>query len=196
MGAGSELIGRAEELGRLAEFAAAAEAGRGTLVLLAGEAGAGKTALARAAARFRTLEAASLEAPGPPYRPIASVLRAHGRVGGRLLSGQPGVRDYLACVLPELGTPPPVADQDAVFEAVAAAFREMAEAQPLAVLLDDLHWSDEATPRPPALPGRYRGALTAARGRRLPKRRDEPHPSHSPPALGPPPGGPAARGRR
>ena len=69
----SELIGRDRELGRLAELAADAAAGRGTLCLLAGEAGVGKTALARtalAASGFRTLEAAAPETPGPPYRPL------------------------------------------------------------------------------------------------------------------------------
>jgi len=148
LGARPGLIGREGELGRLAALAAGAAAGRGALVLLAGEAGAGKTALARAALAatgFPALEAASQETPGPPYRPIASVLRAHGRGSGGPLAGQPGLRRYLACVLPELGAPPAVDDQEAVFEAVAAAFREVAAAGPLAVLVDDLHWSDEAT---------------------------------------------------
>jgi DNA-binding CsgD family transcriptional regulator len=144
----SELIGREGELGRLAELAAAAEAGRGALVLLAGEAGAGKTALARtalAATGFRTLEAAAPETPGPPYRPITAVLRAHRREWGPLLQHQPELHDYLACVLPELAPAPRPNQPDAVCESVAAAFREMTEAGPLAVLLDDLHWGDEAT---------------------------------------------------
>lgn len=147
MSAGPELIGREAELDRLAGLAASAGAGRGALVLLAGEAGAGKTALARAglaASGFRTLQAACLDVPGPPYRPIASLLRAHGRESGELLAGRPGLRAYLACVLPELG-PPAADDQAAVFEAVAAAFAEMAASRPLAALVDDLHWSDEAT---------------------------------------------------
>lgn len=147
-----ELIGRERELARLAELAAAAKAGRGALLLLAGEAGAGKTALARsalAATGFRTLEAAATEMPGAPYRPIAGVLRAYRREGGMLLRDQPGLQADLACLLPELAPgqrphgPPPT--PDSVFEAVAAAFREMSAAGPLAVLFDDLHWSDEAT---------------------------------------------------
>jgi hypothetical protein len=144
----SELIGRERELGRLAELAAAAEAGSGALLLLAGEAGAGKTALARTALAvtgFRTLEAAAPETPGPPYRPIAALLRAHRREWGTLLSDQPGLRAHLACVLPELAPPQAAHEPDAVCAAVAEAFREMAAAGPLAVLLDDLHWSDEAT---------------------------------------------------
>ncbi|PZR89265.1 MAG: hypothetical protein DLM67_19280, partial [Candidatus Nephthysia bennettiae] len=152
MAAVPELIGRERELARLAELAAAAKAGRGALLLLAGEAGAGKTALARsalAATGFRTLEAAATEMPGAPYRPIAGVLRAYRREGGMLLRDQPGLQADLACLLPELAPgqrphgPPPT--PDSVFEAVAAAFREMSAAGPLAVLFDDLHWSDEAT---------------------------------------------------
>jgi DNA-binding CsgD family transcriptional regulator len=144
----SELIGRQRELGRLAELAAAARAGRGALVLLAGEAGAGKTALARtalAAPGFRTLEAAASETPAPPYRPLTAVLRAYRREWGMVLQNEPGLYGYLASVLPELASPPRPPEPDAVCEAVAAAFREMAAAAPLAVLLDDLHWSDEAT---------------------------------------------------
>ena len=120
----SELIGREGELGRLAELAAAAEAGRGALVLLAGEAGAGKTALARtalAATGFRTLEAAAPETPGPPYRPITAVLRAHRREWGPLLQHQPELHDYLACVLPELAPAPRPNQPDAVCESVATA---------------------------------------------------------------------------
>jgi DNA-binding NarL/FixJ family response regulator/type II secretory pathway predicted ATPase ExeA len=146
--AASELIGRERELERLAELAGAAGSGRGALVLLAGEAGAGKTVLARAAAAatgFLTLEAAALETPGPPYRQIAAVLRAYRRDRGSLLEGQPGLRDYLACVLPELAPGQRPFERDAVGEAVAAAFQEMAAEGPLAVLLDDLQWSDEAT---------------------------------------------------
>jgi predicted ATPase len=144
----SELIGRERELGRLAELAAAAKDGAGALVLLAGEAGAGKTVLARAAfagTGFRTLEAASPETPGPPYRPITAVLRAYRREWGTVLQSQPELHDYLACVLPELAPAPRPNEPDAACEAVAAAFREMATAGPLAVLLDDLHWGDEAT---------------------------------------------------
>jgi len=147
-----ELIGRDGELDRLAELAASAVEGRGALVLLAGEAGAGKTALARTALaraelddRFRRLEAAALETPGPPYRPVAAVLRAYRREWGGLLEDEPGLGDYLACVLPELGPARRPFEPDAVAEAVTAAFREMSAERPLAVLLDDLHWSDEAT---------------------------------------------------
>jgi DNA-binding NarL/FixJ family response regulator/tetratricopeptide (TPR) repeat protein len=144
----SDLIGREGELRQLAELAEAAKAGHGALVLLAGEAGAGKTVLARtalASTGFRTLEAAAPETPGSPYRPITAVLRAYRREWGRLLQGQPELLDYLACVLPELAPAPRPNEPDAVCEAVAAAFREMADAGPLAVLLDDLHWGDEAT---------------------------------------------------
>ena len=51
-----ELVGRYDELARLAAIAARAATGNGSLVLVSGEAGAGKTALARAA-----LESSSLQ---------------------------------------------------------------------------------------------------------------------------------------
>ena len=93
----SELIGRRRELTWLAGAAEAAAAGRGGLVLVAGEAGAGKTALARAAlaaSGFRALEAAALDTPGRPYAPVGLELGpvvAAGRVGVELQHPAGGV---------------------------------------------------------------------------------------------------------
>lgn len=143
-----ELIGRDGEMGRLAELARAARTGHGALLLLAGEAGVGKTALARAAlagAGFRTLEAAATETPGPPFRAVEALLRGHLRRRPALLADQPGLRRHLAAVLPELAEGPDPDDPDAVRAAVVAAFLEMAREVPLGLLVDDLQWSDEAT---------------------------------------------------
>jgi DNA-binding CsgD family transcriptional regulator len=144
-----QLIARSSELERLAELAAAAGAGRGALVLVSGEAGAGKTALARAAlARtgFRVVEAAAVETPGQPYAPVAVALRACARDDRRApLADRSELRAALACVLPELAPGPRPHQPDVIFEAVAAALVEVAEAEPLGVLVDDLQWSDEAT---------------------------------------------------
>lgn len=144
----AELVGREGELARLAELAADAETGHGALLLVSGEAGVGKTALVRAALAatgFATLEAASPETPGAPFRVVEAVLRSHLRRRPALLEDQPGLRSYLACILPELAPQARVDNPDAVCAAVAAAFAEIATEGPLAILIDDLQWSDEAT---------------------------------------------------
>ncbi len=52
---------------------------------------------------------------------------------------------YLAPLLPELGLPALDAGEATLIEALRRAFAEMASCGPAAVVLDDLHWADEAT---------------------------------------------------
>jgi predicted ATPase len=76
------LVGRDRELADFDRRLAAARAGSGALVLVQGEAGAGKTALAHAVARraraagLLVAWGACLEGEGaPPYRPWTQILR-------------------------------------------------------------------------------------------------------------------------
>ena len=65
-----QLIGREPELARLAALADRAAHGTGSLVLIGGEAGAGKTALARTALEsspLERIEVAATETPGLEY---------------------------------------------------------------------------------------------------------------------------------
>src|SRR5439155_13684380 len=78
-----ELVGREPELAVLTGALDEASAGRGGVVLLAGEAGIGKTRLAEEAlARVGVLVLRARTSPEgtPPFGPIASVLRAFLRV--------------------------------------------------------------------------------------------------------------------
>jgi ATP/maltotriose-dependent transcriptional regulator MalT len=146
----SVLVGREVELGRLAQLAAAAAGGHGSLVLMSGEAGAGKTALGRAAlaaAGLDTIEVAASETPGPAYAPIVAILRAGARGRVKPLGDNPALRRSLAALLPELGemVESSSLDQQLLLESVAAAIGELARARPLAILIDDIHWADVAT---------------------------------------------------
>jgi DNA-binding NarL/FixJ family response regulator len=143
------LVGRETQLNDLCSWAAAARDGIGKLVLIRGEAGVGKTALARAAiaeSGLWAIEARSTETPAPAYSPIAAVLRSGGRALGRM-PADPAVRRSLAAILPELAPAEsgPEVDQAVLFEAVAAAFGELAGTRPVGILLDDAHWADAAT---------------------------------------------------
>ncbi|MGZ4325812.1 MAG: ATP-binding protein [Solirubrobacteraceae bacterium] len=115
------LIGRETERSRLEAAAIKAGHGRGSLLLLAGEAGIGKTVLARAALRasgLTVLQGAALQDGAPAYWPLTSALRTQI---------------------------PPGPDRAALLEAIAAALADAAAGRPVAVFLDDLQWADDGT---------------------------------------------------
>lgn len=148
-------IGREPERAALAGALAAARCGQGMLVLLAGEAGVGKTRLAEevlAEAGGRVLRGGAMQDGTPPYGPVVAALRAYlrgARAGpsvGDSLSAEGGpLMRHLALLLPELGPPPERTDRDTLFEAIHQAFAAIARREPLSVFLDDLHWSDSTT---------------------------------------------------
>lgn len=143
------MIGRESELEELGRLLARAKDGRGGLVLLAGEAGVGKTRLAAAAvaaAGLAVLRGVAAEQGGSPYSPIAAVLRQslrRGDPGGS--SAVAPLASRLAVLLPELGPAPSVANRETLFEAVREAFEVVSDREPTVVLLDDLQWADSAT---------------------------------------------------
>ena len=113
------LVGREQERSHLAAAVARAREGRGSLVLLAGEAGVGKTVLARAVLQesgLAVLQGAGLQGGAPAYWPLTTALPDLGAVSG--------------------------ADRAALCELVVSAF---AAAAPAAVFIDDLQWADEGT---------------------------------------------------
>src|SRR5688572_13503491 len=100
----SELIGRQAELQRLEERLAEARAGRGGVMLVAGEAGVGKTMLAATLAEHAAvpvLRGAASQGRTPPYGPLVAALRTHlhARPGGLDACGP--LRGHLARLLPE-----------------------------------------------------------------------------------------------
>jgi DNA-binding CsgD family transcriptional regulator len=142
------VIGRERELGELAAVLARTREGRGSLVLLAGEAGVGKTRLAEAAiagAKLPVLRGVAPEQGASPYAPVAAVLRHHLRDHpDRPLDAHP-LAAHLAVLLPELGSPPQATDRETLFEAVRDAFARISAYAPTVVFLDDLQWADSAT---------------------------------------------------
>jgi DNA-binding NarL/FixJ family response regulator len=142
------LVGRAAERRWLDEALEGARSGAGRVVLLAGEAGVGKTRLADdLAARpgLTVLRGRADAAGGSPYAPLAQALRAHMRAAPGVLDGAGGLRDHLAMVLPELGAPPAEPRPPALAEAVRGVLAAAAADGPLLLVLDDLHWCDDAT---------------------------------------------------
>jgi DNA-binding CsgD family transcriptional regulator/tetratricopeptide (TPR) repeat protein len=141
-----QLVGRARERARLEEAVGGALAGRGSLLLLAGEAGVGKTTLARrvlADAGMPALEGVGVHEGVAAFGPLVTVLRSRLRATGRLLEGP--LAAHLALLLPELGPPAASGDSASLFEAIRLALASIAADGPAAVFLDDLHWADDAT---------------------------------------------------
>jgi len=144
------LVGRRAECHILKQFMATAETKNSTEVLLiTGEAGIGKTRLlqelesqVRAAGGYVLTGSAFDVEMVRPYGAWIDALRV-------IAPAQipPSKRAQLAPLLPQLGsTALEGSDRNQLFEAVVHLLKGLAaEALPVAVVLDDLHWFDEAS---------------------------------------------------
>lgn len=162
-GARGAFAGRGEAVGTLASIFEHAASGTRRIAMLSGEPGIGKTRLATelgAHAHGRgaiVLYGRCDEEPLLPHQPFVEALRHYvASVDAGVLSGQVQlITGELRRVVPELaervpGLAPPLAgDPDGaryrLFEAVTALLCEAAQHRPLVLVLDDLHWADEAT---------------------------------------------------
>lgn len=143
-----QLIGREHEQAQVRAWVAEALAGRGSLVLLAGEAGVGKTTLARrvlAGSGLEVLEGFGVQGGTAAFGPIVEVPRSRLRSedAGPLVEGP--LAAHLALLLPELGPAAPEGDRATLFEAIRQALAAVAARHPAALFLDDLQWADDAT---------------------------------------------------
>ncbi len=133
------LVGRGPELAALGAALDAAMAGRGSLVLITGDAGIGKTALLdrlageAAAAGAVVTWSRCAEAEGvPAFWPWTQVLRATGG----LAAGEDQIGPQAG---PDGGG---AAGQFRVFDRVVRHLGQAAAGHGLLVVLDDLHWAD------------------------------------------------------
>ncbi|MFN8569589.1 MAG: AAA family ATPase [Kouleothrix sp.] len=158
------IAGRQHERAVLWGQLEAALGGRLRVALLAGEPGIGKTRLLddladrAGAAGMLVLRGGASDAAGmPPYLPLLEAIGQYVRsASDELLRTHTGaLAPVLATIIPEialrLGTLPasyPLPAEQArlrLFEAVGALLATLASAAGLAVVLDDLHWADQAT---------------------------------------------------
>ena len=155
--------------GQLAELAAAldrAEAGQPQAVLVAGDAGVGKTRLLEEFAATATACGATVAvggcveigADGLPYAPLVTALRTlHRELPAEVEQAAVGQVGHLGRLLPELGSfepgtrgaaEAPAADEYSrarLFEQTSQFIERLAEGRTLVLALEDLHWSDRST---------------------------------------------------
>ena len=144
-----ELIGREPERAQLDAWVTEAVAGHGSLVLLAGEAGVGKTTLAKntlTRSGLQTLEGFAVQGGTSPFGPIVEGLRSYRRAAGHVPLVEGPLAGHLAMLLPELGPPAAAGDRATLFEAIRQALAAIAARRPTVLFLDDLQWADDATP--------------------------------------------------
>jgi DNA-binding CsgD family transcriptional regulator/tetratricopeptide (TPR) repeat protein len=168
LGSGIPLVARGREMARLRASLALAASGTASAVLLAGDAGVGKTRVvdelaAEADALVLTGRCLDVGEIGIPYLPFAEVL---GQVRDRGLLDI-AARPALARLLPELALPvghdearessnqPPLfpqgrrSEQDVgqlqLFDAVHGLLGDLAEQRTVLLVVEDLHWADAST---------------------------------------------------
>jgi DNA-binding NarL/FixJ family response regulator len=154
------LVGRRAELDRLEGVLEHAATGDAGVVLVEGEAGVGKTRLLAelrevATERgMRTLVGHCLDlgAAPPPYLPFSEAF-------GRLAGTEPELADEMLAAFPAVARLLPGrargtavvdgredrVDRGELFEAVLGALAWLAEHEPVLLIVEDLHWADQAT---------------------------------------------------
>lgn len=137
------LVGREREQRVFGNHLADALKGRGRLVLISGEAGAGKTVLAEALCLAAASQGTLVLVGGcydmsfsPPYGPWVELFRQYEQSEGL---------PSLPVAFAQRGALAAVVSQSALFEEVRDFFSCLTAIRPLVILLEDLHWADPAS---------------------------------------------------
>ena len=144
-----DFVGRAQELARLEAVWRDVLASRSRrLVLLAGEAGIGKTSLAlrfAAAAEATVLLGRCSEDPLASYEPFAEILRQIGEARAAALAGASAAELGRLTGATGSAEGADLGARHRLFSAVDDAIGTLAARRPLVLVIDDLHWADRPT---------------------------------------------------
>ncbi len=160
--AGRVFVGREAELEELRGAADETLAGRGRLVLIAGEPGIGKTRTAEELATYAQVRGANVhwgrcheDDGAPAYWPWMQVIRSYVReadpvaLAWEMGSGAADIARVVPEVAERVGevSGPAEADNEAarfrLFDSISSFLTSASASRPLVVVLDDLHWADE-----------------------------------------------------
>jgi DNA-binding CsgD family transcriptional regulator len=158
------LIGRSAELTTLCLLADRARSGAGQIVLLSGEAGIGKSRLVAEATTyasaqgFRLLQGQCFPADRScPYAPLLDLLRSRFAAASReqVVADMGAVASALSPLLPDLlpqpsdrAPLPPLGsaqEKQRLFAALAHLILRETATQPVLLVVEDLHWSDDTS---------------------------------------------------
>src|SRR5262245_39832479 len=159
--AGGVFVGREKELERLREAVDGALAGRGSLQLLVGEPGIGKTRAAEELATYAQVSGARVywgrcreDEGAPAYWPWVQAIRSYARdadpvaLAWQLGAGAPDVAQLTPEVAEKLDIEPGEGaeseeDRFRLFDSITRLLLAAAQDRPIVIVLDDLHWADE-----------------------------------------------------
>ncbi len=159
--AGGVFVGRERELETLREAVDAALDGRGSLQLLVGEPGIGKTRAAEELATYARVSGARVywgrcreDEGAPAYWPWVQAIRSYARdadpvaLAWQLGAGAAEVAQLIPEVAEKLDIEPAKGSDSEearfrLFDSVTSLLLAAARDRPLVIVLDDLHWADE-----------------------------------------------------
>ena len=153
-------VGRQAEYEAMIEKVAAARNGRGSMILLAGEPGIGKTRLTEEFCEHASSGATVIRGNcyegdvSAPFGPWTEALRSlieqtpDADLRQMLGAGAPDIAALMPVIrrrIPDLEEAPrldPESERARLFESIGAWLRNAAEKRPLVIFFDDLHWCD------------------------------------------------------
>lgn len=157
-------VGRNPEMRVLRSALEEALSGKGRLVMLVGEPGIGKTRTAQELAAYAEVRRAQVvwgrcyeEGGTPPYWPWVQIIRSYFQrwEGEQLASvmgpGAPSIAEIVPQLrekLTDLQPPPALEPEQArfrLFDSISTLLKNAAQTQPMLLVLDDLHWADQAS---------------------------------------------------
>jgi eukaryotic-like serine/threonine-protein kinase len=159
--AGGVFVGRERELDRMREAVDSALAGRGSLQLLVGEPGIGKTRAAEELATYARVSGARVywgrcreDEGAPAYWPWVQAVRSYARdadpvaLAWQLGGGAAEVAQLIPEVAEKLDIEAAAGSDSEearfrLFDSVTSLLLAASRDRPLVIVLDDLHWADE-----------------------------------------------------
>ncbi|RJP69006.1 MAG: hypothetical protein C4532_11680 [Candidatus Abyssobacteria bacterium SURF_17] len=165
VGERTPFVGRKSERAELHRFLGRASLGQGSLVMIGGEAGVGKTRLTdeimtdALAEGFLCLVGHCYEMQGgQPYMPFVEIVESAARMvksktflemlgesAPEVAKLVPDLRRKFPNKIPPPAELPPEQEQRYIFNGVVDFLERFAQAQPLLLVLEDLHWAGEST---------------------------------------------------
>jgi predicted ATPase len=158
------LIDRVSELAALQSLIDQAKSGSGQVVLLSGEAGVGKSRLVAeakiyaAAQDFLLLQGGCFQADfSSPYAPLLDLLRTsaanllRATISSDLAPFARELHQFVPDIVPlppdlvSLSSLDPEQEKRRLFTALAQFFTGQATKQPVLLIIEDIHWSDETS---------------------------------------------------